>query len=380
MKGMMNRRQFAKMVGAAAGTAWLGGCRAADFFGVSSASDGDSSYSVAILGDTHFDAEPSSVYHSHYAEASKGSKVHYDEFRRNGEMWRKRCRELLASSARLAHERKTRFILQLGDIIQGDCDHAPTHKKMLEDCIRTLRAPYPENLPFLSVVGNHDFRGKGAWDTYFQFMEPFISREIGKDVKYPAFSFRQGKDLWVFCNFEIKDLDPVSDLIDADPAARRVFLVTHGPFTTFECSKSFRWRLGGKAECAASRPRLYETLSRRHAVVLSGHTHSTNFYRHENKFGGFSEFTVNCVWAKPKQATCEPVQDKASEYGRIGLERIAADRREDLESELDFFRPGLKEYFFNRGAGHYRLDVSDDAVTMAFYPGSALAPARRFML
>ena len=86
MKDMMDRRQFAKMLGVAAGTMWIGGCSAADLFGASSASNGDSSYSVARLGDTHFDAEPSSVYHSLYAEARKGSKVHYDEFRRNGEM------------------------------------------------------------------------------------------------------------------------------------------------------------------------------------------------------------------------------------------------------------------------------------------------------
>ena len=44
------------------------------------------------------------------------------------------------------------------------------------------------------------------------------------------------------------------------------------------------------------------------------------------------------------------------------------------------FKPGLKEYFYNNGAGHYRLDVSDDAVTMAFYPGAAREPARTFNL
>ena len=295
-------------------------------------------------------------------------------------MWRARCRELLASSARLAHEQDTRFVLQLGDIIQGDCDHVPTHKKMLDDCIRMLRAPYPAALPFLTVVGNHDFRGKGAWDAYFQFAEPFMSREIGKAVKYPAFSFRQGKDLWVLCNFEMKDLNPIADLIDADPAARRVFLVTHGPFTTFDTGGSYRWRLGGRKDCEASRPRLYETLSRRPAIVLSGHTHTTCFYRHANRFGGFSEFTVNSVWAKPELATATPIQDKAADYGKFGLGRVPPEKRADYVRELDFFRPGLKEYFYNNGAGHYRLDVSDAAVTMAFYPGAATEPARTFKL
>lgn len=379
MKDTMDRRQFVKAAGMSAGAAWLAGCRAPELLGVC-APDGGGSYSVAVLGDTHFDAEPASVYHSHYIESNRHSDAHRAEFRRNGEMWRERCRRLLASSARLAHEQKTRFVLQLGDLIQGDCDDVPTHRKMLEDAVRTLRSPYPENTPFFMVMGNHDFRGKGAREAYLKFAEPFLSCETGAVAKYPAFAFRQGRDLWVFCDFETPDLAPICDLIDADPGARRVFLVTHGPFTTFECAKSFRWRLGGRKECEASRPRLYETLSRRHAVVLSGHTHSTNFYRHENEFGGFSEFTSSSVWSKPALATAEPVQDRASEYGKLGLGRVADDRREDLERELGFFRPGLREYFFNRGAGHYRLDVSDAAVTMSFYPGDALEPARTFRL
>ena len=378
MKMTMNRRQFVKAAGMAAGAACVAGCETT-FVGLENP-EGPDAYSVSVLGDTHFDTEPESVYHSHYDESNKWAKIQHAEFRRNGEMWRARCRELLASSARLAHEQETRFILQLGDIIQGDCDHVPTHKKMLDDCIKMLRAPYPADLPFLTVVGNHDFRGKGAWDAYFQFAEPFMSREIGKEVKYPAFSFRQGKDLWVFCNFETKDLNPIADLIDADPAARRVFLVTHGPFTTFVSGGSYRWRLGGRKECEASRPRLYETLSRRHAVVISGHTHTTNLYRHENKFGGFAEFTVNSVWAKPELATGVPIQDKVADYGKLGYARVPPEKHADYTRELDFFRSGLKEYFYNNGAGHYRLNVSGAAVTMEFYPGAATEPARTFRL
>ncbi len=116
-----------------------------------------------------------------------------------------------------------------------------THKKMLDDCTKLLRKPYPAGLPFLTVVGNHDFRGK---------------------------------------------------------------------------------------ESEASRPRLYETLSRRRAIVLSGHTHTTDFYRHENRFGGFSEFIVNSVWAKPEQATAEPVYDKVCAYMTDGLAAVQGGRRQ----------------------------------------------------
>ncbi len=327
------------------------------------------------------------MYHSHYDESNKWAKVQHEEFRRNGEMWRERCPRMLRASAALAHSNDTRFVLQLGDIIQGDCDDVATHKKMMDDCIRLLRAPYPKGVPFLTVVGNHDFRGKGARPAYFEFAEPFMSKEIAKieegpgkmNAKYPAFSFRVGPDLWVFCDFETKDLNPICDLIDADPEARHVFLVTHGPFTTFTSGNSYRWRLGGRKECESSRPRLYETLSRRHAIVLSGHTHTTNFYRHENSSGAFTECTVNSVWMRDELATAEPLASKPSEYAaKPG--KFNGDRQADYEREISFFKPSLKEYFYSNGAGHYRLDVSGDSVVMAFYPGDALAPSRAFAL
>ncbi len=294
----MTRRDFlfAAAAGASAGMPWLSGCRALR------PSFGASRYSVAILGDTHYDAEPESVYHSHYDESNRWAKVQHAEFVRNGEMWRERCPRMLAASAELARGADTSFVLQLGDIIQGDCDDAPTHRRMLDDCIRMLRAPYPEGIPFLTVMGNHDFRGKDARKAYLDFAGPFMSDEVEK--------------------------------------------------------------LSG---------------SRRHAVVLSGHTHTTNFYRHENRFGGFSEFTVNSVWCRPELATASPIHDRPADY-LAEAERKTGGNSEDRRAEIGFFAPGLAEYFYSNGAGHYRMDVSDDAVTMAFYPGDALEPARRFAL
>lgn len=44
----------------------------------------DKSYSIVILGDTHFDTEPASVYHSHYNEKVEWlNRVQRAEFARN---------------------------------------------------------------------------------------------------------------------------------------------------------------------------------------------------------------------------------------------------------------------------------------------------------
>lgn len=375
---MSTRRDFIKSAGAFAGVFCLQGCVSCR---------AERGYSVAVLGDTHFDAEPESVYHSHYDESNKWAAVQHEEFRRNGEMWRERCKRLLASSAALAGAHPTRFVLQMGDIIQGDCDDVPTHRRMLDDCISMFRAAYPAGLPFLTVLGNHDVRGKGARQAYLDFAEPFMSREAsclaGAQVaaKYPVFQFRVGPDLWVFCDFETKNLQPVIDAIERDDGARHVFLVTHGPFTISE-EQSFAWRLGGGRKCDALRPRLYEALSRRRAVVLSGHTHLTTFCRHENAFGGFSEFTANSVWKKELVSlkTGEAFCETPSRFGATAAGLLEGEKLDRFKSELELFRPGVKEYFNSNAAGHFRLDVSDEAVAMTFYQGADTAPARRFIL
>ena len=338
-------------------------------------------YSVALLGDTHFDAEPESVYHANFDETLRNAKSRHREFRRNGEMWRDggRSPSLVAASAALAASNTaTRFVLQLGDMVQGDCDDPAMHRKMLDDAVRAIRSPYPGRLLFIPVMGNHDVRGLGAREVYFDWAKSFLSAELGRQVAYPVISFEIGGDLWLLCDFEAVDLDCLADEIDSHPDARFVFLVTHGPFTAPD-SPSWTWRLGGK-DTPEKRKRLMEALSRRHAIILSGHKHSTTYYRHKNESGGFSEMTVNSVWSKPALATAEPVHDRPEQYGTFSRERILQEKREQYDSDIAEWRACLVDYFFSRAAGHYRLDISDDGVTCAFYPGDARVPGRVFRL
>lgn len=121
----------------------------------------DGQYNMVILGDTHFDTEPASVYHSFYDEPVEWlNRVQRAEFARNGEMWRERCPRLLKRAACLVDE-NTKMALQMGDLIQGDCGNPDVHKKMLEDVMNRFKAEFG-GLPFVTVAGNHDIRGKGC--------------------------------------------------------------------------------------------------------------------------------------------------------------------------------------------------------------------------
>ena len=115
-------------------------------------------YSIVLLGDTHFDTEPASVYHADYNEPVEWlNRVQRAEFARNGEMWRERCPLLLKRAAQLIGS-DTKMVFQLGDLIQGDCGNPEVHKKMLEDVMNRFKSEL-HGLPFVTVTGNHDIRG-----------------------------------------------------------------------------------------------------------------------------------------------------------------------------------------------------------------------------
>jgi hypothetical protein len=323
-------------------------------------------------------------------------------------MWQERMPAMLAASASCAsgHPKAqapscaTRFILQLGDIISGDCNDDAVHLRMLRDALAAHRAPYKvlqeaasaaSPLPFLTVIGNHDFRGSpNGRKIYFEWAEPILSRELGENAAYPLFSFRIDDDRWIFCDFERVNLLDLAAEVSAHPEARYVFLVTHGPFTPNQSGNNWIWRLSGWKGKGGSGPEgipaLFEAISRRRAIVLSGHTHRTSFYRYENEYGGFTEFTANSVWQSADLATVEPyrngnnVHNTPSAFGTYRAGEVSAANQAAYDADFALFKQGLREYFMGPGAGHFRLEVTDKRVLMLFYPGAATEPARTFDL
>jgi hypothetical protein len=103
-KRAFSRRTFL----AGLSSAGVAGCRM--FF-----QDRGARYSVALLGDTHYDTEPESVYHEHYDRSNRFAAIQLEEFKRNGEMWRSRNRLLVAASGRLSRRCGAAFMVQTGD-------------------------------------------------------------------------------------------------------------------------------------------------------------------------------------------------------------------------------------------------------------------------
>jgi len=183
MKTILNRREFLKLgTGAlfAAGT----GC-------VSSRAN-DAKYSVLVLGDVHFDAPEVGVYHAHYKpKAGKAAEIFPLRMKREHDQW-SGLMQRLAAAARKDIKPDTKFVLQLGDLIQGNCAKADVHARMLEDAFAYFKKTIAPDMPFLPVVGNHDVDAsswldkKPAKDVFCETMFPKWTRELGR----PVWTFR----------------------------------------------------------------------------------------------------------------------------------------------------------------------------------------------
>ena len=362
------------MKGCAAGALCLGGS--------ASFAQNPDTYSVVLLGDTHYDTHPASTYHSHYDNDRKAEwlwRVQRAEFMRNGDMWAERCPRLLKASAACLPA-DAHFVLQLGDLVQGDCDDQPTHKRMLDDAMQLMKRAYSGNLPFVVVEGNHDIRGDGAREAYHEWSNATMGRELNQTVTSTTFSFRQGPDAWVVVDFNCPDPDLINRLVDETEGARHLFLVSHGPLL-FCDTNGFRWSLLGAAKYDEARRALIAKLMRRRAIILAGHTHMIDFKRVKSSEGELTQFITSAVWTNEEMAFAKPRYTDPKGFGALNGPKLTdAKAREDFRVCLGEVAKDLKEYWFACAAGHATLTVTDRSVKASFYPGDARAPSQQFEL
>lgn len=285
-------------------------------------------YSFLVLGDTHFDAEPS-VYHTRYLAMEKPPKFkeRSKEFRRNAEMWRERMPRLLAS---LAAATNASFCIHVGDIIQGDCVDGATQRRMLDDALATIRYNLPAvsgedaPIPFLPVIGNHDLRltgGKGdrsGAPLFHAWANPVLEqaatlcgftpgRMIGSSRLFRR-EVRENGETWCdwFLFLDYTEKNPVDIVSNAfsdasDIPTRHRFVVCHKPLSRLDPedhSDTANWLLSGDGE-QESHSSLVALCQSLQIVWISGHIHRMAWKRN----GGLCEVAVNSVWAKDGQLT-----------------------------------------------------------------------------
>lgn len=343
----------------------------------------DAQYSMVILGDTHFDAEPASVYHSFYDEPVEWlNRVQREEFARNGEMWRERCPRLLKRAACLVDE-NTRMALQMGDLIQGDCGNPDVHRKMLEDVMNRFKAEFG-GLPFVTVSGNHDIRGKGARAAYNEYMPKRMSQELSKEILKTTFGFNVGDDAYLVLDFNRPDDAETEKLLSDSKGARHTFVISHGPLFPMD-SDSCRWFYHGadKPEDTQARRHFRREFAKRKVICLCGHSHHTCLTEWKGDGGLITQLEMTSVWAGEANGIYKVHCDDPQKYGLNRMNRKTMPDGSPIKDEsalFDEYRPGLTRYLDSIAAGSYKMRVSDKSVEVDFYPGDDTFCATIFKL
>ena len=327
------------------------------------AADGDA-YRVMFLGDVHYDARE---YHPEYNTPA---------FKRNVTMWQGASQLLLKAAGEEAGRENALFVVQLGDITQGDADTPELQEKMFRAAFAKVKENFPDR-PLLVVKGNHDVRDrKGKTDNgpAERTLLPLVAAEKGfEKLADGNYAFMQGKDLFIALDGFVKPKTTVAFLrktLSAHPDARYVFLLTHLPILPAD-EKYPVWLQPGYAEIAAA-------LETRRALVISAHTHRPSFTTRTTSKGILPQLVVSsmgCDWS-PDKILPTPLTDwekfvAAAQKAKLRGRNLRIPKEWPKLMELGKYTQ--RRDFIN--AGFVVLDVDDARVEARIFINASGTPA-----
>lgn len=370
---------------------------------------GGAEYSVSVLGDLHYDRPPVDVFHSGFRKAH-GQDGYFNQYRVEFEsfssMWgaEGKSPELLVSAGR-CRTADMAFAVQLGDIVEGDCEAPDAHARMLEEAFCTVKRAYGGDLPLVTTAGNHDVRRgwdrQGEYDAYCRISSAWHSRELSMRVTGPTFAFRQGPDVWIVADFNRPDVPLVERLLTENSDARYTFFCTHGAVLTNGNRGKRRWFfLGcpqygadgrtvpgwfdrGHPQWDADRRRVRRLLAERNAIALTGHSHRLEVRDWFGDGGRITELVVSSITkdvkGRPVPGVPRVVGERPADFGRCRVSPREG-KSEIVDALYDEYVPGMRRYFSADAAGHVRLCVSDEAVLADYFPCGGTVPERTLAL
>ena len=338
-------------------------------------------YRILALGDLHFDG---SAYHVREPadEVQKRGRL------RNFAMWNGPSQDLIADAAGHLDD-SFPWVIQCGDISQGDGDTVELQTAMISDSLTYLKRAFPEK-KVLPVIGNHDLRLLDSYPRWNEYDEngdctmsaggeyrpilktvlPFIAREAGLPaVPHSAdYVMKRGRDLYIF-------VDPfrpggatefIRRALAETPDSRYVFVVSH--LALFPCEPAKKWAAWILPDCRE----LAEMLAPRRAILVSAHTHYLHMIRYRHPKGILTQLVLSSMSTNWKKT---PLQMTTADYAAFARSMFPF-----LEVRpRDVFAP--ENYLehrtwrcFNDGkpssaTGYAVLNIGDDAVTADIYDG-----------
>lgn len=328
----------------------------------------DGAYTVLLLGDTHFDQE------RFHAAPLEGWRI--ASHGRCYKMWKSLSQALLAAAGKRAAAENAAFAVQLGDLVNGDCDDPVLLRKMIRAGFPVVKKYFPD-IPLLIVKGNHDIwtmkkvKNNAAANIA---LLPIISKELGSEVKgNGCYAFRRGADLFIAVDGFIKVeqiREFVKTTLEQNPETRYVFFMSHLPLIPASLRYPF-WLLPGHYE-------IMEMLEKRNTLILAAHTHVTSYAARRSEGGKVTQLIVTSLgsdWkpgeaVPPKFDSWESYSTASKKRAKVGDRYNAPEMWEPLEKHGDYtFRE------LSGSSGFAVLDVNAERVEVRYYTDDTDRPA-----
>ncbi len=333
-------------------------------------------YELILLGDLHYDG-------ARYRSGATDIKAsRQQEFARNAKIWKKNIPAELKAAGSLVSPR-TRYVIQLGDIVQGDAASEALQLDMLRDALAAVSTHFGKT-PLLLVKGNHDIRSLGpeGYDAaYKSLVLPILAEKI-KPAEAPQdmnYAVRVGGDLLLFIDSVNPELERIQAEIDRNPGFKRLLVFTHIPILPCPGANVCYNYTPGSAGLAPkaniqpeNRRKLLDMLATYNAYIFSAHTHTPAIVEWKSAKGRLIQLTSSGM---AKEAGSPAFILRAAGAAAIG--------KGLLPKDLPAFREEYKPVRFLEawsGWGCVVLKLTDDAVIADLYSGDGKSPVETVVL
>ena len=320
-----------------------------------------SEYKFTALGDTHYDG-------AQYHTSPPAKSYQKRERQRNYSMWSDGRSDAVLAAAAKKTTPEMRFVVQLGDITQGDCDTSELFEKMFADAFAKIKSHFPDN-KLLIVKGNHDVRqlnveGKSNGPAAKALL-PLIAKELGVEKVTGTYSVRQGKDLYIFFDAFLpkkQSLQSLKKVLADNPDTRYTFFITHLP--VLNCCT------GNPAWLVKDYKSVRDLLLERNAIIIAAHTHIPSLIQAKRNGKQLTQVVVTSVgkdWIPGSKPEIN-ISGFDKYCQKVGLKRIASKRFKPSFDDMKSFELPVFEILKHKTCvGFAKLKISDAGVDIEYY-------------